>query len=67
MTPKRAGNFEHFDADESIVGKRCIICINDLEVGTKIVLLDCHVDHYLCKNFTNCLYKDYTNYKHAFN
>ena len=35
LTPERIENFEHFDADESMVGERCLVCMDDLEVGTK--------------------------------
>ena len=59
LTPERIENFEHFDADESMVGERCIICMDDLEVGTKMVRLDCHVDHYLCQKCANSWFKDH--------
>ena len=40
LTPERIQKFEQFDADESMVGKRCIVCMNDLEIGTKMIRLD---------------------------
>ena len=49
LTSKRIRKFQRFDADESMIGEQCIVCMNDLVVGTKMVRLDCHVDHYLCK------------------
>ena len=70
LTPERIGMFQHFDADESMVGEQCIVCMNDLEIGTKMVRLDCHVDHYLCKVCADCWFEDHKtcpNCRHAFN
>ena len=49
LTPSRISKFEHFSADESLVGERCLICMEDVEVGVQMVRLDCHVDHILCE------------------
>ena len=70
LTPERIGRFQHFDADESMVGQHCIVCMSDLEVGTKMVRLDCHVDHYLCKTCTDGWFKGHRTCptcRHAFN
>ena len=52
LTPARIGRFEHFTANESMVGEKCIVCLEDLEAGTEMVRLDCHVSHYFCRNCT---------------
>ena len=49
LTAERIGRFEHFNADESLVGEDCIVCLDELQIGTEMVRLDCHVNHYLCK------------------
>ena len=69
LTSERIDMFQSFDADESIVGEQCIVCMNDLEIGTKMVRLDCHVDHYLCKVCADRWFKDHNtcpNCRHAF-
>ena len=69
LKSKRIKKFQHFDADESMVGKHCIVCMNDLEIGTKMVRLDCHVDHYLCKVCADRWFEDHKtcpNCRHAF-
>ena len=69
LRPERIGRFQNFDADESMVGEQCIVCMNDLEIGTKMVRLDCHVDHYLCKVCADRWFKDHKtcpNCRHAF-
>ena len=59
LTPERIEQFEHFAADESLVGEQCIVCLKDLEIGTQMVRLDCHVSHYLCKTCTDEWFKDH--------
>ena len=59
LTPGRIEKFEHFDADESLVGEQCIVCLKDLDVGMQMVRLDCHVSHYLCKTCTDEWFKDH--------
>ena len=49
LTSQRISNFEHFTADETLSGGQCIVCMDELECGTQMVRLDCHVDHILCK------------------
>ena len=60
LSPERIKKFEHFTADESLVGEQCLICMNDLEIGMEMVRLDCHVDHILCKV---CVEKWFENHK----
>ena len=54
LTPARIGGFEHFNANEAMVGEQCNVCLEDLEAGTQMVRLDCHVNHYFCRR---CIYK----------
>ena len=60
LSPERIEKFEHFTADESLVGEQCLICMNDFEFGMEMVRLDCHVDHILCKV---CVEKWFKNHK----
>ena len=54
LTTARIGRFEHFTANESMVGEKCIVCHDDLEADTEMVRLDCHISHYFCRR---CIYK----------
>ena len=47
LTKERIKQFHHFVADESDVGSLCTICIQDVEVGRKMMRLDCN--HEFCK------------------
>ena len=60
LSAERIQKFEHFTADQSLVGEQCLICMEDLKVGTQMVRLDCHVDHILCKK---CVGKWFKNKK----
>ena len=58
LAPKRIKRFEHFRADDTLVGERCLVCMKDLKNGTRMVRLDCHTDHILCLTCTNKWFKD---------
>ena len=58
LTRERIERFQHFEAGESLDGEKCIVCREDLEFGTQMVRLDCHVSHYLCKICTVEWFKD---------
>ena len=47
LTPERMESFHHYVADESTVGGQCSVCIQDVEVGRKVIRLDCK--HKFCK------------------
>ena len=47
LTPERIQKFHHYVADESTVGGQCTVCIQDVEVGRKMMRLDCK--HEFCK------------------
>ena len=59
LTPERIERFEHFNADKSLVGEQCIVCLDELQIDTEMVRLDCHVNHYLCKKCTDAWFKDH--------
>ena len=70
LTLKRVEKFEHFYADESLVGEQCMVCLNDLKKGTKMVRLDCNDDHYLCKMCADSWFEDHNTCpicRHTFN
>ena len=69
LSRKRIEKFEHFTADESLVGEKCLICMSDLEIGMEMVRLDCHVDHIWCKVCVKKWFKDHKTCptcRHAF-
>ena len=49
LTTQRIDRFERFTIDESTVGHKCLICQDDPAIGTQMVRLDCHVDHFFCE------------------
>ena len=59
LKSKRIKKFQHFEAENSMVGEQCVVCLDDLKIGTKMVRLDCHVDHYLCKKCTDNWFKEH--------
>ena len=70
LTPERIGRFEHFAADGSLVGEQCVVCLDDLKCGTRMVRLDCHVSHCFCKTCTDAWFKDHNKCplcNHVFN
>ena len=59
LTAERIGRFEHFNADESLVGEQCIVCLDELQISVQMVRLDCHVNHFFCKKCTDIWFKDH--------
>ena len=59
LSPERIQKFEHFAADESLVGENCLVCMSDLIIGMQMVRLDCHVDHILCKTCVDKWFEDH--------
>ena len=49
LTTQRIDRFEHFALDESTVGHKCLVCQDNPAIGTRMVRLDCHVDHVFCE------------------
>ena len=51
LSPARIKQFQHFKADESLVGEKCSICMEDFKAGRRLIRLDCegrHVFHQVC-------------------
>ena len=48
LSPARIQQFQQFLADESLAGDRCAVCLNDIEMGRRMMRLDCH--HVFCKD-----------------
>ena len=49
LTTQRIEKFGRFALDESTVGHKCLVCQDDPAIGTRMVRLDCHVDHVFCE------------------
>ena len=60
LNTKRIQQFERFIADESFVDDQCVICMGDVEVGIKMMRLDCDGQHTFCKV---CIKKWFVNHK----
>ena len=45
----RIQQFSQFTADESTVGDQCAICMGDIEIGRKMMRLDCDGQHTFCQ------------------
>ena len=58
LTRERIEKFEHFTADETLVGEECAVCLGDLKVGMQMVRLGCHINHYFCKTCVSGWFKD---------
>ena len=59
LTPKRIQKFQVFEADESLVGDRCAVCLGDIETGRKMMRLDCDGQHEFCQSCTEKWFADY--------
>ena len=69
LTAARIQQFHQFPADESLVGERCNVCFDDIEVGRTMVRLDCDSPHVFCKNCVEGWFKDHKtcpNCRHEF-
>ena len=49
LTSERIRQFDHLEADESLVDEQCSICMEDFEVGRKLIRLDCDGRHVFCQ------------------
>ena len=49
LAPERIQQFDHFQADESLVDDQCSICMEDFEVGRNMMRLDCDGRHVFCQ------------------
>ena len=69
LTPARIQQFHKCLADESLVGDRCSICQDDIEVGRKMMRLDCNGQHVFCQDCVEGWFADHKtcpNCRHAF-
>ena len=48
LTRERIEKFENIEADNSLVGERCGICLDEIEVGREMKRLDCDGQHSFC-------------------
>ena len=49
VTFQRIQQFEQFQADESHVGDQCAICMEEINIGRKMMRLECDGQHTFCK------------------
>ena len=69
LTPARIQKFHQILADESIVGERCSICQDDIEVGRRMMRLDCDGQHVFCQDCVEGWFADHNtcpNCRHIF-
>ena len=50
LTADRIQRFQQFQADQSLVGEECAICLADIEVGRRMMRLDCNGRHVFCQD-----------------
>ena len=48
-TPARIQQFYKLKEDESLIGDRCSVCQDDIEVGRRMMRLDCNGQHVFCQ------------------
>ena len=69
LTPARIQQFHQFLADESLVGDRCGVCLDDIEVGSRMMRLDCDGQHVFCQDCVEGWFADHNtcpNCRHIF-
>ena len=69
LTAERIQQFKHFESDESLVDDQCSICMEDIEVGRKMMRLDCEGQHEFCQNCIKRWFADHNicpNCRHIF-
>ena len=67
LSTARIQKFQQFAADDSIVGERCSVCQDDIEVGRRMMRLDCH--HVFCQGCVEGWLADHNtcpNCRHVF-
>ena len=50
LSSARIQQFHKFQADESLVGDRCSVCQDDVEVGRRMMRLNCDGQHVFCQD-----------------
>ena len=69
ILPARIQQFNQFEADESLAGDRCGVCLDDIEVGRKMMRLDCNGQHVFCQDCVEGWFADHDtcpNCRHTF-
>ena len=69
LTTARIHEFQQFPADESLVGNRCGVCLDDIEAGRRMMRLDCDGQHVLCQDCVEGWFADHNtcpNCRHIF-
>ena len=67
LSPETIKQFYHFAAGESLVGDQCSICMENIEVGRKMIRLDCK--HVFCQVCIEGWFADHNtcpNCRHVF-
>ena len=49
LSPERIQQFDHLQADGLLVSEQCSICMEDFEVGRRLIRLDCDGKHVFCQ------------------
>ena len=69
LTAERIQQFHHFAADELLVGEQCSICMEDIEIGRKMMRLNCDGQHTFCQVCIERWFADHNtcpNCRHVF-
>ena len=60
LTKARIQQFDKYQADESMVGDECAVCLEEVEVGRRMMRLDCQGGHVFCQD---CIESWFTEHK----
>ena len=69
LTAARIQKFQQFPADESLVGERCSVCQDEIEVRRRMMRLDCDGQHVFCQDCVEGWFADHKtcpSCRHAF-
>ena len=69
LTPERIQQFSQFLADESLAGNQCGVCLDVIEVGRRMMRLDCTGQHVFCQPCIEKWFADHNtcpNCRHEF-
>ena len=69
LTPTKIQQFHQFLADETLVGDQCGVCLGDIEVGRRMMRLDCDGQHVFCQVCVEGWFADHNtcpNCRHIF-
>ena len=59
----RIRKFHQFVANQSMVGHRCGVCLDDIKVGIRMRQVDCNGQHRFCQQYVEVSFADH-NYKY---